>query len=82
MSKPKPPEKLGYEQAYEELEVIVEQLESGNLPLEDALSLFERGQGLAARCSNLLEQAELKLRQLVPDDEGGYREIDLDFEGD
>jgi exodeoxyribonuclease VII small subunit len=80
MSKAKPPEKLNYEQAFEELEALVERLESGELALEESLALFERGQALSARCSELLEQAELKLRQLVPDDSGGYVETDFEVE--
>jgi exodeoxyribonuclease VII small subunit len=80
MSKAKPPESLNYEQAFEELEALVERLESGELALEESLALFERGQALAARCSELLEQAELKLRKLVPDDSGGYVETDLEVE--
>jgi exodeoxyribonuclease VII small subunit len=80
MSKVKPPEKLNYEQAFEELEALVERLESGELALEESLALFERGQALAARCSELLEQAELKLRELVPDDSGGYVETDFEVE--
>jgi len=80
MSKAKSPEKLNYEQAFGELEALVERLESGELDLEESLALFERGQALAARCSELLEQAELKLRQLVPDDSGGYVETDLEVE--
>lgn len=77
MSKPKSPEKMSYEQAFEELETIVQQLEGGELPLEKALSLFERGQSLALRCSTLLEQAELKLKQLMPDETQGYVEVDF-----
>ena len=80
MSKAKPPDKMSYEEAFEELETLVERLESGELSLEDSLGLFERGQALAARCSELLEQAELKLRQLVPDDSGGYEETDFEVE--
>jgi exodeoxyribonuclease VII small subunit len=80
MNKVKPAEKLNYEDAFEELEALVERLESGDLPLEESLALFERGQALAARCSELLEQAELKLRQLVPDDSGGYVETDFEVE--
>lgn len=80
MAKAKAVDKLSYEQAFGELEMVVERLGTGDLPLEEALALFEKGQALAARCSELLEQAELKLRQLVPDESGGYVEIDL--EGD
>ena len=80
MSRAKAVDKLNYEQAFGELETVVERLGTGDLPLEEALALFEQGQALATRCSELLEQAELKLRQLVPDESGDYVEIDL--EGD
>lgn len=79
-AKTKPPDKLAYEQAYSELEEIVGRLEEGDLPLEEALGLFERGQALAARCADLLENAELKLRQLVPDEAEGYVETEFDME--
>jgi len=74
MSKPKAPDQLDFEQAFEELQALVRQLEQGELPLEDSLRLFERGQGLATRCSQLLDEAELRLRKLAPDESGGYVE--------
>ena len=77
MSKTRAPASMTFEQAFQELEATVKQLESGEPPLEQAMTLFERGQALAARCSELLDQAELRLRQLVPDDSGGYTETDL-----
>ena len=80
MSRAKAVDKLNYEQAFSELETVVERLGTGDLPLEEALALFEHGQALATRCGELLEQAELKLRQLVSDESGDYVEIDL--EGD
>lgn len=55
-------EKLTYEEAYAELEIIVTALESGEQSLEDALSHFERGQMLTRHCMELLEKAELKVR--------------------
>ncbi|HEX9795792.1 MAG TPA: exodeoxyribonuclease VII small subunit [Anaerolineales bacterium] len=73
--KPKPVEELAYEQAFDELEQIVEALESGDLTLEQSLERFARGQGLARRCSELLEQAELKLNQLTPTGDGDYAEM-------
>lgn len=57
---------LTYEQAFAELETIVETLENGQLPLEQALTLYERGQQLAQFCAGLLDQAELKVKQLNP----------------
>lgn len=80
MAKKKPVEELTYEEAFEELQAVVSELESGELPLDQSLALFERGQALSKRCSTLLEDAELKLKELVPDGEGGFREIDLDLE--
>ena len=79
-AKGKAPEEMTYELALEELEQIVGSLESGKMPLDEALKLFERGQALADHCSALLEQAELRLRQLVPDEGGEYREEELDLE--
>lgn len=78
--KRKDPQDLSYEEAFAELEGIVESLESGELALEEALTEFERGQALAKRCAQLLDQAELKLSQLVPDDEGGYVEEEFEPE--
>jgi exodeoxyribonuclease VII small subunit len=59
-----PVEQLTYEQAFSQLEAIVSELEGEELALEAAMSLFERGQKLIFRCSELLEQAELRVRQL------------------
>jgi exodeoxyribonuclease VII small subunit len=74
MSKSKSLKQLDFEQAFEELQALVRQLDQGELPLEDSLKLFERGQALAARCSQLLDEAELRLRALAPDESGGYTE--------
>jgi len=79
-AKEKSPEEMTYEQAFEELQQIVGSLESGKMPLDEALKLFERGQTLSERCSALLEQAELRLRQLVPDEHGEVGEEELDLE--
>lgn len=67
MSKPTPVDQLSYEQAFAELESIVSALESNQSPLDEALSLFERGQALAQRCAALLDQAELKVRPMGGD---------------
>jgi exodeoxyribonuclease VII small subunit len=63
----KPVEELSYEEALAELEEIVSTLEGEQSQLEDAIKLFERGQSLAARCSVLLEAAELKVKQVAGD---------------
>ncbi len=58
---------LTYEEAYQQLEEILEALESGDLPLEQSLSLYERGAALAAYCTRLLDEAELRVEQWQPD---------------
>jgi len=69
MAKETPVEELNYEQALEELETIVASLESGEHPLDEALALFERGQTLYLRCTELLDKAELKVKQLTEEGE-------------
>lgn len=64
----KPVQELSYEEAIAELEEIVTALEGEQSQLEEAIKLFERGQALAARCSALLEAAELKVKQVSGDD--------------
>jgi len=56
---------LNYEAAFAELEALVTALESEQPSLQDAMLLFERGQALAQRCAALLDQAELRVRQLT-----------------
>jgi exodeoxyribonuclease VII small subunit len=58
---------LTYEQAFEELEKILRQLENEQAGLEETLVLFERGKELVKRCSALLEAADLRLRVLSED---------------
>jgi exodeoxyribonuclease VII small subunit len=55
------PEVLSYEQARDELIVIVQRLESGGVPLEDSLALWERGEQLAAICQQWLDGAKAKI---------------------
>ena len=63
-----PVEELTYEQAFTELETIVNNLEIQEHTLEAALAQFERGQELAAHCAALLDKAELKVKQISGDD--------------
>jgi exodeoxyribonuclease VII small subunit len=64
---PKAVEELSFEEAFTELDAVVSLLENEPQALDAAMKLFERGQALAGRCSALLDQAELKLRQLSGD---------------
>lgn len=64
---------LSFEEAFRELEALVEQMEAGNLPLEETIRLFERGSLLARHCQDLLDKAELKLKLLTESPEGEAR---------
>ena len=61
---PKPVDQLTYEAAFAELQTIIEALEGEQSSLDEATSLYERGQSLVKRCSDLLDKAELKVRTL------------------
>lgn len=54
-------EKLGYEQARDELVEVVRRLEAGGASLEESLELWERGEALAARCEQWLAGARARL---------------------
>lgn len=55
---------LSFEQAFQQLEEIVTQLEQGDLPLDQTLALHERGQKLAEHCARKLDEAELKVKEI------------------
>ncbi len=79
MPKKKAVDKMSYEEAFKELQSVVETMEGGELPLKDSLAHFERGQALSARCSELLEEAQLRLRQLTENESGELIETDLEL---
>jgi len=55
------PTGLSYEQAREELMKVVQRLESGGVPLDESLALWERGEQLAATCQQWLDGAKAKI---------------------
>ncbi len=61
---PKPIDKLSYEEAFSELESIVASLESGDRSLDESMKLFQRGQALLKHCAVLLDEAELKVKEI------------------
>ena len=65
MSTTEKPSIGGLEQSLEELEALVTRLESGDLPLEQALKEFERGVKLTRQCQSALQQAEQKVEILL-----------------
>ena len=56
-----------FEAAVSELEAIVQEMESGSLPLEDALARYQRGVGLLRHCQATLGDAEQRVRMLEGD---------------
>ena len=61
-----------FETSLDELEKVVKQLESGDLPLERSLDLFQRGMQLSEACRKQLEEAETRVESLVRKD-GTYQ---------
>ena len=61
---------LKFEDCLARLEQIVGALESGNLPLEESLKVFEEGVALARRCGRYLEEAERRIEMLAKDESG------------
>ena len=59
-----------FETVLHDLEQEVSRLESGDLPLDEALSCFEKGVKAAGRCQAMLDDAELKIEQLAKDSDG------------
>ncbi|USD20933.1 exodeoxyribonuclease VII small subunit [Microbulbifer variabilis] len=68
-----------FEQSLEALEELVERLEAGDLPLEEALADFEQGVKLTRECQKKLASAEQKVKMLM-EENGSIRE--LPFEAD
>ncbi|HYJ14226.1 MAG TPA: exodeoxyribonuclease VII small subunit [Candidatus Limnocylindria bacterium] len=72
MAKKETPNK-NFEGALEELEQVVELLESGELPLDDSLAAFEKGVGLVKFCNQKLNEVEKKVELLVKDKAGNLQ---------
>lgn len=59
-------ETVNFEKSFQELQNIINRLESSDLPLEEALKLYEQGQKLADQCAKILEEAQLRVETLNP----------------
>jgi len=59
-----------FESSLEQLELIVRELEQGELPLERSLELFEQGVKLSRECQDRLNQAERRIEILMRDNQG------------
>jgi exodeoxyribonuclease VII small subunit len=72
-----PIESLSFDDALAALQRTVAELETGGLPLERSIALYERGVALHERCAKLLAEAELKVQQLVSRAGGALATIDV-----
>lgn len=63
-------ENLSFEDALKELEALKSKMESGNIPLDDALKLFERGNALKAHCEKILVAAKMKVEKIMENKDG------------
>lgn len=58
-------EALPFEKALAELEQIVARLERGDVPLDESIALYERGEALKRRCDQLLKAAEARIERIT-----------------
>lgn len=79
-SNERPIGELGYEQARDELIVVVRTLEQGGLDLDASLELWERGEALSRRCEEHLEGARKRIEAVLGADDADEFEDDLDDE--
>lgn len=63
-------EAMSFEQALQELEGIVGGLEQGNVPLDQSISQYERGEALKSHCQTLLKSAESKVEKIKTNSQG------------
>jgi len=74
-------QKLNFEQALEELEGIVRQLESGQGALDDAINAYARGAHLKKHCEAKLKDAQMRIEQIVTNGDGEIATKPVDLEG-
>lgn len=68
---------IRFEEAMTKLEKVVQQLETGDVPLEDAITLYKEGMALSAICQNKLQHAEKQLISII-DEQGKIEQFDLE----
>ena len=71
------PKAKTFEESITELEQIVTLLESGDAPLDEAVTLIEKGMKLSAKCHDQLDKAEQKVKLLTENEEGAVKTTDF-----
>ena len=74
----KDPAKRNFEQSLARLEKIVDSLEQGDVPLENAIALYEEGIELSKECMSTLSKAELKIKKLNKDMSNKIELVDIE----
>ena len=69
---------MSFEDALSELEGIVGRLERGDAPLEESITIYERGAKLKAHCEGKLKAAQMKVDKIVLDGQGNASTADFD----
>lgn len=72
-------DKLSFEDAFARLEETVRALERGDLPLAELVATYEQGMRLTQRCTQLLDEAELKISQITLSSDGIIGTMPLDL---
>jgi exodeoxyribonuclease VII small subunit len=72
---------MSFEQALKALEDVVRRLESGEAPLDESITLYERGDALRARCQARLDAAQARIEAIVADRDGKAAAV-RPFDGD
>lgn len=71
-------EEMSFEDALNELEGIVGQLERGDAPLEKSIAIYQRGAALKAHCEGKLKDAQMKVEKIVLNRQGDASTADFD----
>lgn len=72
---------LPFEKALEQLEDIVRRLEKGDVPLDESVAIYERGEALKRHCEGLLQKAEARIQKITLGADGqaaGVAPLDVD----
>ena len=73
-------ENVNFEETIKQLEIIANELEKGDLSLDDSVSKFEEGMILSKQCSKVLEDAEKRISILLKKEEDGIKEENFTVE--
>jgi exodeoxyribonuclease VII small subunit len=72
--------KLKFEDAIEQVESVIDQIESGDIGLEQSLADYERATKLIAHCRSILDVAEKRIVELTVDDQGRLKAVNAEVD--